>query len=49
MKPELRYKSHMEADKLVIDGKHYGTDDLDKLPQSISPFNVSMKCNDNVV
>ena len=25
MKPELRYKSHMEFDKLVIDGRRYGT------------------------
>ena len=33
MKPELRFKSRMELDKLVIDGKRYGTGDLDKLPQ----------------
>ena len=49
MKPDLRFKSCMEFDKLVIDGKRYGTEDLDKLPQSISPFNVSTKSNDNVV
>ena len=29
MKPDLKFKSHMEFDKLVIDGKRYGTDDLD--------------------
>ena len=39
----------MESDKLVIDGKRYGTDDLEKLPQSINPINVSTKSNDNVV
>ena len=49
MKPELRYKSHMECDKLVIDGKCYGTDDLEKLSQSINPINVSTKSNDTVV
>ena len=49
MKPELRFKSRMELDKLVIDGKCYGTGDLDKLPQSISPFNVSTKSNEHTV
>ena len=39
----------MEFDKLIIDGKRYGTEDLDKLPQSISPFNISTKSNDTVV
>ena len=49
MKPDLKFKSRMEFDKLVIDGKRYGTDDLDKLPQAISPINVSTKSNDKVV
>ena len=49
MKPELKYKSRMESDKLVIDGKHYGTGDLDKLPQSLSPINVSTKSNEHTV
>ena len=49
MKPDLKFKSHMEFDRLVIDGKRYGTDDLDKLPQTISPINVSTKSNDKVV
>ena len=38
MKPEIRFKSRMEADKLIIDGKCYGTDNLDKLPQTIEFF-----------
>ena len=29
--------------------KRYGTDDLDKLPQEISPIKVSTKCDDKVV
>ena len=49
MKPDLKFKSHMEFDKLVIDSKQYGTDDLDKLPQAISPINVSTKSDDKVV
>ena len=49
MKPELRFKSRMELDKLVIDGKCYGTGDLDKLPQSISPVNISTKSNEHTV
>ena len=36
-------------DKLVIDGKRCGTGDLDKLPQSISPVNVSTKSNEHTV
>ena len=48
MKPDLKLKSHMEYDKLVIDGKRYGMDHLDKLPQTISPINVSTKSNDKV-
>ena len=49
MKPDLKFKSRMEFDKLVIDGKQYGIGDLDKLPQAISPINVSTKSNDKVV
>ena len=49
MKPDLKFKSRMEFDKLVIDGKRYGTDDLDKLPQEISPTKVSTKCDDRVI
>ena len=35
MKPEYRYKSRMENDKLVIDGKKYGVNDLNLLPQKL--------------
>ena len=49
MKPDLKFKSRMEFDKLVIDGKWYGIDDLHKIPQAISPINVSTKSNDKVV
>ena len=43
MKPEFRYKSRMESDKLVIDGKRYGVNDLSQLPQKLNPFEVTKK------
>ena len=39
--PELRYESQMDGPKLVIYGKRYGVEDIDKLPQKLSPFEVS--------
>ena len=38
MKPEFRCKSRMESDKLVINGKKYGVNDLSQLPQKLSPL-----------
>ena len=35
----------MDGAKLVIDGKQYGVNDLDKLPQKLSPFEVTTKSN----
>ena len=49
MKPEFRYKSRMESDKLVIDGKRYGVNDLSQLPQKLSPFEVTTKSNDDTL
>ena len=46
-KPEFRFKSRMEGSKLVIDGKHYGVYDLDKLPQKLSPLEVTTKSNED--
>ena len=49
MKPEFRYKSRMESDKLVIDGKRYGVNDLSQLPQKLSPFEVTTKSNEDTL
>ena len=49
MKPEFRYKSRMESNKLVIDGKKYGVNDLSQLPQKLSPFEVTTKSNDDTL
>ena len=46
MKLEYRYKSKMENDKLVIDGKKYGVNDLNQLPQKLQPFEVITKSNE---
>ena len=49
MKPEFRYKSRMESDKLVIDGKRYGVNNLSQLPQKLSPFEVTTKSNEDTL
>ena len=38
----------MENDQLVIKGKHYSIEDMDKLPKSLKPVNVTSKTNDTV-
>ena len=48
-KPEFRYKSRMDGPTLVIDGKKYSVNELDKLPQKLSPFEVMTKSNDETV
>ena len=47
--PEFRYKSRMDGPTLVIDGKKYSVNELDKLPQKLSPFEVTTKSNDETV
>ena len=47
--PEFRYKSRKEGSKLVIDGKRYGVNDLEKLPQKLNLYAVSTKSNDDTV
>ena len=49
MKPEFRYKSRMESDKLLINGKRYGVNDLSQLPQKLSPFEVTTESNDDTL
>ena len=48
-KSEYRYKSRLEGAKLVIDGKRYGVSDLDQLPDSLQPFEVSTKANEEML
>ena len=39
----------MENDKLVIDGKKYGVNDLNQLPQKLHPFEVTTKSNEETL
>ena len=48
-KPEFRYKSRMDGSKLVIDGIRYGVNELDNLPQKLSPYEVTTKTNEDTV
>ena len=48
-KSEYRYKSRLEGAKLVIDGKRYSVNDLDRLPDSLQPFEVSTKANEEML
>ena len=48
-KSEYRYKSRLEGAKLVTDGKRYGVNDLDWLPDSLHPFEVSTKSNEETL
>ena len=48
-KSEYRYKSRLEGAKLVIDCKRYGVNDLDRLPDSLQPFEVSTKANEEML
>ena len=49
-KQSKKYKKRcrMENDQLVIKGKHYSIEDMDKLPKSLKPVNVTSKTNDTV-
>ena len=48
-KSEYRYKSRLEGAKLVIDGKRYGVNDFDLLLDSLQPFEVSTKSNEETL
>ena len=49
----LNYEAHpescLEGDKFILDGKAYTKDNLHKLPDKISSYNVSTKKNDDIV
>ena len=38
--PDLKDKSHMENDKLVINGIKYGLEHLNKLPVELTPYKL---------
>ena len=47
--PDLKDKSCMENDKLVINRIKYGLEDLNKLPVELAPYKVTEKSNDQYI
>ena len=45
---KYRKRCRMENDQLVIKGKRYGINDLDTLPKSLLPHNITSKSNSDV-
>ena len=49
MRPELKRKSKMEGDVLIIKSKIYTLDILHNLPEEISAFNSTSETNGNTL
>ena len=47
--PQYREKSRLEGDKLVINGMHYGIDDIPNLPPDLAAYRAAEKSNDTHV
>ena len=47
--PEYKKKCRLEGIKFILDGKSYSKENLHKLLEKISSYNVSTKHNDDVV
>ena len=47
--PDYKDKSRLENDRLVIDGKKYGIDDLHKLPSELAPYKTAEKMNEKYI
>ena len=46
---KYRKPSHMEEDKVVIKGKHYGLNNLDELPEDLETFKITTKEDDKTL
>ena len=47
--PDYKDKSRLENDRLVIDGKKYGIDDLHRLPSELAPYKTAEKMNEKYI
>ena len=47
--PEYKKKCRLEGAKFILDGKSYAKENLHKLPEKISSYNVSTKNNNEIV
>ena len=46
---DYKKKCRLEKDKVVINGKHYGTDNLHQLPEELDVFDITTKSNGNCI
>ena len=47
--PAYQRRCRLEADELIIQGKHYTVDKLNKLPSELNVFNLTSKSNKNTI
>ena len=47
--PAYQRRCRLDADELVIQGKHYTVEELKKLPSELNVFNLTSKCNENTI
>ena len=47
--PAYQRRCRLEVDELVIQGKHYTIDKLNKLPSELNVFNLTSKSNENTI
>ena len=46
---DYKKKCRLEKDKVVINGKHYGTDNLHQLPEELDVFDITTKSNGDCI
>ena len=46
---DYKKKCRLEKDKVVINGKHYGTDNLHQLPEDLDVFDITTKSNSDCI
>ena len=46
---DFKKKCRLEEDKIVINGRKYGTDNLHQLPKEIDPFEITSKSNESCI
>ena len=47
--PAYQRRCRLEADELIIQGKHYTVDKLNKLPSELNVFNLTSRSNENTI
>ena len=47
--PKYRDKSHLEGDKLVINGVRYGIEDIHQLPPGLEAYHAAERSDDEII